>query len=372
MKRIITLSLAFAMAVLFFQCEETVKGTAIKGDIAGASNLQVFFDQVGIGQRANNILSKADVGADGKFQINLEEGVEPGLYRLRIGAKKINLVFDGTENIVEVKGDLTKVQNFQVDINGSSTTQSYYDVMSKVASGEANVKDVAGQLSGMSPLAATLVAYQTLGANPEYFNLQKEIQTKLSSQYPNLELSEDYKKFVTISEQQYKQRMASERIKVGQPAPDIKLPSPAGKEYALSDLKGQVVLLDFWASWCGPCRRENPNVVKVYEKYKNQGFTVYSVSLDGLDSRTKARLQTQDQISQRLEQSKDRWVQAIAQDGLPWEYHVSDLQKWDAAPAATYGVRAIPKTFLIDRDGKIAAVGLRGAAQIESALQNVL
>jgi len=99
---------------------------------------------------------------------------------------------------------------------------------------------------------------------------------------------------------------------------------------------------------------------------------VYSVSLDGLDSRTKARYTTQEQIDQQMDRQKDRWVQAIAQDKLPWKYHVSDLKKWECAPAAQYGVRSIPKTFLIDKSGKIAAVGLRGAEQLEAELKKLL
>ena len=158
-----------------------------------------------------------------------------------------------------------------------------------------------------------------------------------------------------------------ELVKVGSPAPDIKLPTPDGKEYALSDLKGKVVLLDFWASWCGPCRRENPNVVKVYNKYKDQGFTIFSVSLDGLDNRTSARLED-DQKEEYVKGQKQRWISAIAQDNLTWPYHVSDLRKWDCAPAKIYGVRSIPRAFMIDREGVIVSTSVRGAQQIEEEL----
>ncbi len=135
------------------------------------------------------------------------------------------------------------------------------------------------------------------------------------------------------------------------PAPDISLPGPDGKNHALSNLKGKVVLLDFWASWCGPCRRANPHVVETYKKYKDKGFEVFSVSLDRPDG-------------------KQNWIDAIAKDGLLWDNHVSDLQFWSSAPAAVYGVRSIPKTFLIGRDGKIVALNPR--EQLEEELLKVL
>jgi thiol-disulfide isomerase/thioredoxin len=202
---------------------------------------------------------------------------------------------------------------------------------------------------------AILAMYEASFINTEQdLPFGRRILDKMEKTIPQSVYTAQYKKrFLDLENQVNQQKMQEEMAKktaVGSIAPDIKLLTPDGKELALSSLRGKVVLLDFWASWCGPCRRENPNVVRIYNTYKDKGFTVFSVSFD---------------------KSAEPWKAAIAQDGLIWPNHVSDLKGWGSMAAGLYGITSIPRTFLLDKDGKILATNLRGE-ELEQKVKEIL
>ncbi|GAA4237241.1 TlpA disulfide reductase family protein [Postechiella marina] len=153
----------------------------------------------------------------------------------------------------------------------------------------------------------------------------------------------EYGKYINASILKQKQlRQQQKGIQIGDMAPNFTANTPEGKPLALYDIKGKVTIIDFWASWCGPCRRENPYVVKTYNKFHEKGLEIISVSLD-------------------KNGQKDRWIKALQDDNMSW-HHVSNLQSWQDPIARSYGVRSIPATFILDASGKVIAKNLRGSA----------
>jgi len=173
----------------------------------------------------------------------------------------------------------------------------------------------------------------------KYYDLYISSAEKIKKEWPDYRVS---KEFIAMVD---KMKITA----IGQLSPEIEMPDPNGQMIKLSSLKGKYVLVDFWAKWCGPCRRENPNVVKAYNKYKDKGFEVFGVSLD---------------------RNKEDWIQAIQEDGLTWT-QVSDLKYFESQAATDYNITAIPFSILLDPEGKIIAKNLRGAA-LDKKLEEVL
>ena len=199
----------------------------------------------------------------------------------------------------------------------------------------------------------------------EYWDLNygeylKTVLTAYQEAYPEARFTRGLESNLNIWLDSYEQSIRSEKrrafygnldrnVNIGSPAPDIWMDKPDGTDMKLSDLQGQYVLIDFWASWCGPCRRENPNVVRLYRKYKDKGFTIFSVSLDD---------------------NAKNWQAAIESDELEWPHHVSDLLKWNSVVVQLYKFDGIPHTVLVDKKGTIIGKNLRGQ-ELENKLKEL-
>jgi len=364
MNRVILYGMVLLASTLFYSCggdgaSASESGASFSGNIADAANITIHFEKYNM-SRASHIIGSQQIGADGTFNFEMPTAYENGLYRFRVGQSRIIFPVKGDETAINISGTLKELNNYSFSVSGSDEMVKYVEVMGKWKGGKIPVPKIESELSALDPIPAMAAAIAIGGKSKAFLNLHEAIYARLKNDVSKSPYTMDYASFVNniknppVANNRPKpapRPKKADKMNVGDIAPNIALKSPDGKNYSLNELKGKVVLLDFWASWCGPCRRENPAVVQIYDKYKAKGFTVFSVSLDG---------------------STDRWKKAIAQDKLAWPYHVSDLQKWKSAPAKEYGVSSIPKTFMIDKEGKIASVGLRGAASIERELLKLL
>jgi thiol-disulfide isomerase/thioredoxin len=365
MNRFLTLLLLFPIL-----CFGQGQRFHISGQIFSSGADSVYLSQQ-FGSTFKDYYASA-VNAKGNFELKgMLSG--PDYYILRIGQNTLNIVIRDTTPI-QIFGDGRNLLQFCNFVNSEESRQMLeYIVLnanwrSKADSALLAIKtDPSKEAEINSYMTQAYGQFQT--AIQSYIELYAN-SAALILPLSSMQIDQDfatYEKLMlplyqsfgqsSIVQNLYQQYLAKKQVLEaadpfarGKLVPDFEELRTDGKKLMkLSDLKGQVVLLDFWASWCGPCRAENPNVVKNYQKYKDAGFTVMSVSLDS---------------------NKDKWLAAIAADQLAWPHHVSDLGGWQSKVAQLYGVQSIPFTVLLDKEGRVIATNLRGAA-LEQALQQI-
>lgn len=330
MKKIVNVLVASAVAVMALSCSEEKKGYSLEGEISDASEGMVYLKKY---QNKTFVDVDSAVVTNGTFKF---EGVctEPMAYGLTqfkdakrplvffLENEKMQIKMNESEKELKVTGSALNDLYAQ---NAPLTRREGYSIDSLVTAHPASV---------VAPyFVVTDFAYK--------LNLEemKALRGKLDASLAGTAYVNQLDELIS--------RMES--IQVGAVAPDFTLPDVDGNPVTLSSLREKYVLIDFWASWCPDCRKENPNVVAAWNKFKDKNFTILGVSLD---------------------RKKEPWLEAIDKDGLAWT-HVSDLKDWKSDAAVLYAIRWIPTNFLIDPDGVILAVGLEGEA-LQQKLAEVL
>lgn len=376
MRRIyFTLLILAVSSSLIMSC--SAGGGLLHGNFTGAANQPLKLVHYGQNNMPTDVASTT-IGANGDWKFDVKE-LKPGFYRLEVGKEDQNViprlytVFNGKEKSIKITGNVADFPKFGVNIEGSDASTEFLSVIKPLAEGsnpdrEVIIKQVVDAKDVLVSMALSNILFRGM---PDFLDSYKIIGERLHKEYPDSDYDKTYKEMIAQISQAAQVQDAKEKIKVGMEAPEISLPDPTGKNIKLSSLRGKVVLVDFWASWCGPCRRANPHVVSLYNKYKDKGFTVYSISLDGVDERTKARISDNKALDAKMAEEKKKWLDAVAADQLAWPNHVSELKKWDTSTAQEWGVDAIPRTFLIGKDGKIAAINAQGGS-LEAEIQKLL
>jgi len=352
---------------------------AISLNIEGAGNQMAYFDKFQNGRPYHVDSVKLD--GEGKGRMNVPY-LPLDFYRIAVGNEQLVVVLDSAEGLTvesqsgmlatpkraegsrhtdalrrfqeETQGFDAKVSGLRMALAQDPSNQANLDELNATnVSHYERCKQFAQENLG-SPVAISVLGRLNMQQEIELF---KKVRDELRKTMPQSGFFQGFREQVDRYEQELIMMKAQEEemqrlsnlLPLGSVAPDIQQNTPEGGSFALSQLRGKVVLIDFWASWCRPCRIENPNVKRVYERFKGKGFEILGVSLD---------------------RDHAAWVKAIQDDGLPWK-HISDLQFWSNAAAQEYGVTGIPYTVLVDREGRILEKGLR-AHDLEGKLAQLL
>ncbi|MFL1896669.1 redoxin domain-containing protein [Aquimarina sp. 2-A2] len=310
---------------------------------------------------------------DGKFEIELPSVEQMDFNYLTFNKVPGNVLYLAENNPIEMTIYKDSLRSSKID--GGSENDLFFEYLIKVQDYNKKRIELNNQYQIASKLKETEKAQNLATQLSDMFNQEKAYRTEIAKNNPNSIVSvmaltdllnlkvvparQIKELYTTVDDSLKKTRLGKNldqlirnsvgRIDVGSEAVSFSAPSPEGTTVSLKDAMGKLTIIDFWASWCKPCRIENPNVVRVYNKYHDKGLNIIGVSLD---------------------RDKKKWLEAIAADDLQWS-HVSNLQFWQEPIAKLYGVRSIPATFLLDENGKIIAKNLRGAA-LETKIAELL
>ena len=352
---------------------------SITGTIQNSENKKLVLQEVPFDGKEMITLDSVTLKKDGKYNFDFISKTE-GLYILAIENDSIHnfsIVFVNDEKNIQINADPGKMETYL--IKGSKTSESLLAFLKEYKSKDIGIFETMNKLAELQNANGAGAAIDTLQKERNikiadlntftqnainnathhsmiYYLLGLSMRSMETSQVLALAKaaaektkSEALVNFATSLGNQIQSNVKPGAIAIGQPAPEIALADPKGKIITLSSFKGKYVLVDFWASWCGPCRGENPNVVQAYEKFKKKNFTVLGVSLD---------------------ESKEDWEDAIKADNLNWQ-HISDLKKWESTVVSTYKIEGIPYNVLVDPNGIVVATELRGPA-LEEALNKFI
>jgi thiol-disulfide isomerase/thioredoxin len=368
--------ICLASVTLLLSCGEKKKksGFELKGNFSNSKGEMLVLEKLGGHQGV--IVDSAEVDEDGNFEFtNYVPAI--GFYRVKVNQQNFAMLVLDSSDKIKLTGNINDLGNsyktegspetklfveyneiskkrdlrldslnkaFQQAMEGKSMDAQRMETISKLFEAPYNAivnasnKELIDKIMKNSSMYSSIMAIQSLEPD-RYPEVYAALDKGLSQKFPhdnNVKLFHDMV-------------LTMRATGIGQEAPDINLSSPEGTPIALSSLRGKIVLIDFWASWCGPCRKEMPHVVQAYKKFKDKGFEIYGVSLD-LD--------------------RGRWIEAIGKDGITWP-QVSDLKQWQSEVVRLYNIQSIPYTVLLDKEGKILAKNLRGE-QLEQKLAEVI
>jgi len=380
MKQLFSFMLLAAVVITSCNASGDPNNFTVSGRIEHAPSQKVFLEEVNYDNTPPKVVDSGKLAQDGSYKLKAI-AKEQSLFLLTIDHKPVFILINDN-NDIRISTDLNRNLRSPY-ISNSNATKSLYDFLNNFRSKDSVLSRIYAQIDTLytrNPNDSSIVVLQTKGTEElqRLVTFMKEYIQKSNSPaavFYALNVAAS-KNAMSMNDLETLAGQASERFKehsglavfksliaqanaansseaaaswINKPAPDLTMNDVNGNPVSISNFKGKYLLVDFWASWCRPCRAENPNVVTAYNKFKNKNFTILGVSLD---------------------QNKDAWVQAIKNDGLTWT-HMSDLKYWESAAVSTYKFQGIPYNILIDPSGKVIAESLRGAA-LEQKLEEVL